>query len=263
MATARIVIPCFNEAQRLDPASFENFASPLHDIAFLFVNDGSTDGTLALLESLRSSNPSRFAILNLPENKGKAEAVRQGILATTKTRPAYVGFWDADLATPLDAIPSFLDLAENRPDIEIILGARVKLLGRRIERRASRHYLGRIFATAVSIILGLEVYDTQCGAKLFRVSPAMDELFSRPFYSRWIFDVEIIARLIQSRRGTNLPPAGNVIYELPLTQWRDVSGSKLRYTDFLKASWELAHVYRRYCLKSRGERSAALGRAPT
>src|SRR5262245_55638563 len=246
MATAVIIVPCYNEAQRLDGGRFQDFTCPSHDLRFLFVNDGSTDGTLGLLKSLRDSNPTKLVVLNLTKNMGKAEAVRQGLLAATASHPDYVGFWDADLATPLDAITSFLDVAESRPDLEVIIGSRVKLLGRRIDRRASRHYLGRVFATSVSMALGLDVYDTQCGAKLFRVSPSINALFSEPFHSRWIFDVEIIARLIQNRRGKELPQAENVIYEFPLMNWRDVPGSKLKYSDFFKASWELTRIYRIY-----------------
>ena len=247
MASARIIIPCYNEKDRLDVTSFRDFKNSAHQVTFLFVNDGSTDGTHKLLESLRASDPIRFSVLDLQPNRGKAEAVRQGILTALDSSPEYVGFWDADLATPLDAIPEFLDLAESRPDLEIIFGARVKLLGRRIERRAARHYIGRLFATAVSVVLGLAVYDTQCGAKLFRVSPPTNALFQEPFHSRWIFDVEILARLVQARRGKQLPQADEVIYEFPLLQWRDVPGSKLSYGDFIRAAWELARIYGRYC----------------
>lgn len=246
MATAAIVVPCYNEAERLDGGQFQEFICPSHDVRFMFVNDGSTDGTLGLLQSLKESNPRKFMILDSSRNSGKAEAVRQGLLAVIASQPDYVGFWDADLATPLEAITSFLDLAESRPDLEVIIGSRVKLLGRRIDRRATRHFLGRIFATAVSLALRLDVYDTQCGAKLFRVSPSIYVLFSEPFHSRWIFDVEIIARLIQNRRGKELPQAENVIYEFPLMSWRDVPGSKLEYSDFFKSSWELTRIYRIY-----------------
>jgi glycosyltransferase involved in cell wall biosynthesis len=243
MANARIVIPCYNEEDRLDVASFRQFKNLSHQITFLFVNDGSTDGTRQFLESLQTSEPTKFTVLNLPQNQGKAEAVRQGLLAAINSQPDYVGFWDADLATPLDAIPEFLDLAESRPDLEMIFGSRVKLLGRRIERRPARHYIGRVFATAVSAILGVAVYDTQCGAKLFRVSSSIKALFQEPFLSRWIFDVEILARLIQARRGKQLPQPEQVISEFPLLEWKDVPGSKLGYSDFVRAAWELSRIY--------------------
>lgn len=242
MAIARIIIPCYNEEERLDVARFCDFASPSHSITFLFVNDGSTDSTLRLLESLKGSAPTKFAVLNLQQNRGKAEAVRQGFLAAVDSHPDYVGFWDADLATPLHTISDFLDVAESRPELEMIIGSRVKLLGRKIERRPSRHYLGRIFATAVSTILGVEVYDTQCGAKLFRASSSINALFQQPFHSRWIFDVEIIARLIQARRGKELRQPEHVIYEFPLTEWTDMPGSKLKYSDFIRAAWELYRI---------------------
>jgi dolichyl-phosphate beta-glucosyltransferase len=249
MASARIIIPCYNEENRLNVAGFKNFADLPHKITFLFVNDGSTDRTAQLLESLRSFDPVKFSVLDLQKNRGKAEAVRQGILAAADSQPNYVGFWDADLATPLDTIARFLDLAESRPELQIVIGSRVKLLGRKIERRRSRHYIGRVFATVVSTILDLEVYDTQCGAKLFRASPEMYSLFKQPFSSRWIFDVEILARLIQARRGNQIPQPEQVIYEFPLLEWRDVPGSKLGYGDFILAGWELARIYDRYFRK--------------
>ncbi len=92
------------------------------------------------------------------------------------------------------------------------------------------------------MVLGLEVYDTQCGAKLFRACPKIKALFQQPFHSRWIFDVEIIARLIQASRGNELMSPEHVIYEFPLTEWRDVPGSKLRSSDFVRAVWELARI---------------------
>jgi glycosyltransferase involved in cell wall biosynthesis len=249
MAKAKIVIPCYNEESRLDIRCFRDFRNSSHSITFLFVNDGSTDKTLSILESLVASDPGKFALLNLPRNWGKAEAVRQGILSAIDSHPDYVGFWDADLATPLDAIARFLEMADSQPDLEMIIGSRVKLLGRRIERRRSRHYLGRCFATAVSAVLGLEVYDTQCGAKLFRASSGTRALFQQPFSSRWIFDVEIVARLIRARKGSELKPPEQVIYEFPLTEWRDVPGSKLRSSDFFRAAWELARIRNCYFRK--------------
>jgi len=251
VANVIIVVPCYNEEKRLDRASFQAFKNPSHAIKFLFVNDGSRDNTLQLLESLRMSNSDRFSVLSLTQNQGKAEAVRQGIMTALDSKPDYVGFWDADLATPLDTIPQFVDFAENRPELLMIIGARVKLLGRVIQRKSSRHYLGRVFATVASTVLGLAVYDTQCGAKLFRVSPLVTDLFRQRFQSRWIFDVEILARFIQITRGKEILQADRTIYEFPLTEWRDIAGSKVRFYDFIKAASELYRIRREYFRSSR------------
>src|SRR5436309_1538575 len=150
-----------------------------------------------MLESLRTEDPSRYAVLDLSRNGGKAEAVRRGVVSALERPPDFVGFWDADLATPLSELPSFVDVLARNKETQMVFGARVRLLGRDISRRPSRHYVGRVGATLISSTLGLPVYDTQCGAKLFRASDMFRDLFAAPFVSRWIFDVEIIARLVQ------------------------------------------------------------------
>ena len=241
-----IVVPCFNEASRLAVEQFETFIKVHPDLRFLFVNDGSSDDTLEVLRALEGRDGAHFSVLDQQPNQGKAEAVRRGLLAAFEASPRYAGFWDADLATPLEAAPDFVDLLESRPDLEMVFGSRVKLLGRSIERSAVRHYLGRVFATAASVTLGLAVYDTQCGAKLFRVSPGIEALFQEPFITKWIFDVEIIARLIHARRGTELPQAADVIYEFPLHVWHDVAGSKVKPTDFPRAIFETLRIRRKY-----------------
>ncbi|MGH7833632.1 MAG: glycosyltransferase [Candidatus Binatia bacterium] len=237
-----IVIPCYNEAQRLPVRKF----TQSYGHRFFFINDGSTDGTQQILQSLRDFDPDRFNVCNLPKNTGKGEAVRKGILLALEDQPEFVGYWDADLATPLDAISRFSELLRNKPEIEIVFGARVQLLGRSIKRSNLRHYLGRMFATAASLVLGLSIYDTQCGAKLFRVLPGTRDLFIEPFLTKWLFDVEIIARLIRSRSQTTQPQPADIIYELPLSEWRDVKGSKVRPKDFVTAFIDLAIIYWKY-----------------
>ena len=236
MARTIIVIPCFNEARRLSPEAFRDFAATWPDGAFLFVDDGSSDGTFEVLNAIRHAIPAQCEILRLPQNAGKAEAVRRGMLRAFESNPDYAGFWDADLATPLDALPLFERVFRERPGTDVVLGARVKLLGRNIERRAARHYLGRVFATAVAVTLRVNVYDSQCGAKLFRNTGTVRGAFDTPFRSRWIFDVEILMRLMKRSTAS--------LYELPLPVWRDVAGSKLRMTDFVRAIYDLARIRR-------------------
>jgi hypothetical protein len=140
--------------------------------------------------------------------------------------PWAFGYWDADLATPLAELPR-LHAALSKEGTLVALGSRVRLLGRAIERRPQRHYLGRVYATCVGLMLGLEVYDTQCGAKLFRNTEATRGVFQKPFATRWSFDVEILLRLLEREQSGEIPPLGTVCQEVPLERWADIAGSKL------------------------------------
>ncbi len=241
-----IVVPCFNEANRIDTARFQEFAAATRGIRFLLVNDGSTDGTLGVLERLHAVAPDKFRFVHLSRNSGKAEAVRRGVLTALADGPQYVGFWDADLATPLDEIPRFCRVLDEQPSIELVIGARLPLLGHSIQRRPLRRLLGRLFANVAGLALGTGIYDTQCGAKLFRADEICAELFEQPFMARWIFDVEIFARLVAGRGHVGGTYLAQVVYEFPLDSWRDVAGSKLKASDFFKSFSELARIYWNY-----------------
>lgn len=244
MARVLLVVPCFNEATRLRGDDFLRATLPGHELHLHFVDDGSTDGTAALLGSLAAREPTRVSSSRLPHNQGKGEAVRAGMLTGLHAYD-FVGFWDADLATPLDELAIFVDTLTARPDIDIVIGARVALLGRRIDRKLYRHAYGRVFATAVSRLLSLEVYDTQCGAKLFRVNDDLAEVLRGPFLSRWIFDVEILARYVARFEGRHVE-IGERVVELPLRVWTDVAGSKVGVRDAGRAFVELGQIGRRY-----------------
>jgi len=230
----------------LQSAQFTDFVRHAEGVRILFVNDGSRDNTLATLEEMRDICQDHIQILDLVENLGKAEAVRIGMVTAMKQHDvSYIGFWDADLATPLAALPEFVDLLVHNDRLQMVFGARIRLLGRSVHRRAVRHYLGRVFASVVSLVLGLPIYDTQCGAKLFRLTPELAEGLSSPFLSRWVFDVEILARFIALHRG-NSSYLHDSIYEFPLTQWTDVAGSKVRPVDFFRAFVDVFRIYLRY-----------------
>lgn len=242
-----IVVPCYNEADRLDREAFVRFVDAHPEVDFIMVDDGSADETGALLTGMADERPGRIALLTMAQNVGKAEAVRQGTLkAMERDDCDRVGYWDADLATPLDAIPPMA--ARLIPDgPSMVMGARVRLLGRRVRRSMRRHYLGRVFATCVSMTLNMAVYDTQCGAKLFAVDDRLREVFATAFDSRWIFDVEIIARLQAANRASSAPRDYDEMFvEYPLASWTDVAGSKLTPFHFVVAAFDLLGIARKY-----------------
>ena len=241
-----VVIPCYNEADRLRSEALLQYVTDYPEDCLLLVNDGSTDATIDVLRQLCERMPESISMLSLAKNAGKAEAVRQGVLKALETDAEFVGYWDADLATPLKAIPDFIATFDENPQLDLVMGSRVKLLGRVIERNPVRHYVGRVFANLASHTLKLAVYDTQCGAKLLRRREWTSRLFVEPFASRWIFDVELLARLLTQDQATVCSLPESHIAELPLKEWRDIPGSKVRPRDFFRALWELVAIRRRY-----------------
>lgn len=229
------VIPCFNEAERLDPSAVAALvAHP--GTTVLLVDDGSTDGTPALIGSIAASLEGRVESLVLPRNVGKGEAVRQGVLNVLDgASTGFVGYLDADFSTPPDQAQRVANrLIES--GAEVAMGARIRRLGAEIDRGIARHYLGRIFATVASLSLELPVYDTQCGAKVFRVSMPLRSAMAAPFTSRWAFDVELLGRLLDQGLGVD------DFVEVPLEVWRDVGGSKLRIRGMVRAGVDLLQL---------------------
>src|SRR4029077_7676322 len=235
-----VVVPCYNEADRLDAAPLLAFLDSHPDASFVLVNDGSTDATGAVLDRLAAASPGRMRALQLAPNRGKAEAVRQGLRDALAAGADIVGVLGGALSTPTGQIDD-LRAALARPGVQVAIGARVGLLGYDIDRAASRHSLGRVFATAASLILGIRVYDTQCGAKLFRAGPALADALSTPFRSRWAFDVEFLGRLLIASPGVQPLPLSAIV-EVPLPIWHDVKGSKLGLGGMARMMSDLALV---------------------
>lgn len=233
-----VVIPCYDEAGRLALPAFAELLAGGVDL--LFVDDGSRDATGSLLAAYAATRPERVRVLPLHRNQGKAEAVRQGMLAALELGADVVGYLDADLATPPAELLRILATLQQTRAV-VAIGSRVAMLGSTIERRPLRHYLGRIYATCASLLLRVAVYDTQCGAKLFRRGAALSAALAEPFSSRWGFDVELLGRLLTGAAGVPaIRPADMV--EVPLREWRDVAGSKLRPGAMLRAATDLVRV---------------------
>ncbi|MBD2699310.1 glycosyltransferase family 2 protein [Spirosoma sp. BT702] len=242
MSSVCIVVPCYNEAARLASEVFVTYLEEAPNVHFCFVDDGSADQTRNVLEQLQARQPERIEALILPENQGKAGAVRAGMLHCAGKSFDYLGYFDADLATPLSAINDLTEVLDKNPQIDIVMGSRIKHLGADIQRTLFRHYVGRVVATFISNILNLPVYDTQCGAKLFR-SNVVNALFTNTFISPWLFDVELLARYGQLHgRAVVLER----VAEQPLRQWIEQSDSRISSTYMFRMWYELYRINQTY-----------------
>lgn len=232
-----IVIPCYNEASRLDSQAFLDFLSGFQRLRFVFVNDGSTDDTQSLLDALKASNPSQIDVIRLKQNAGKAEAVRQGLLLAAHGNAELVGYWDADLATPLSAIRDFVAIADRYADVKVVYGARMQLLGHRIQRTAFRRAVSRFCSALARMAVRLPVWDTQCGAKLLRNTPALQQSLYHPFSAGWLFDVELFARM-----SSELSDRRRAFYEFPLSEWNEVAGSHIDGRVIIKSGFQMLRL---------------------
>lgn len=234
-----VVIPFYNESARFDTDAFSRFYAVYTTIYFCLVNDGSIDNTIDILNNL-GENATRIKVLNLEQNVGKAEAVRQGIIEAQGWQSFdYVAYLDADFSAPLETIPYLL---QNRRNALFILGSRVLMLGSNIQRNAFRHYVGRIFATLASEMLNLPVYDSQCGAKVFHVS-LIEKAFSNPFITTWLFDLEIIMRIVNHLGWEKFK---SISIEIPLKKWIEKGGSKVKLSYIFHLPFDLIKIRRKY-----------------
>ncbi len=184
-----VVIPAYNEVARLEPTLRRviDYCRAQHpDFEILVVDDGSTDGTPALVERV-AADEERVRLIALGANRGKGAAVRTGVLAA---RGREVLFSDADLATPIEELDNLrLRLADG---CDIAIGSRAAPgADIRVRQHPVRELMGRTFNLMVRLAALGGIRDTQCGFKLFRRAAALD-LFGRARLDGFAFDVEVL-----------------------------------------------------------------------
>jgi dolichyl-phosphate beta-glucosyltransferase len=216
-----VVVPCFNESNRINIEAFAAMtATP--GVSVLFVDDGSEDETPAMLATA-VAGVQHASVLTLRHNLGKAEAVRLGMRSAIEKGADVVGYLDADGATSPEEWLRLVGVLRDE-GADAVCGSRVAMLGYDVQRRRFRHYTGRVFATLAAVAVGQPVYDTQCGAKVFAVTPRFVESLRQSFRSRWVFDVELLQRLFDP---STIPGPPARVVEEPLRRWVDRPGSSL------------------------------------
>ena len=236
-----IIVPCYNEADRIPLTVFETFLSHSTKTEIYFVNDGSTDTTSEALNKFRLQHTRQVELIDLEKNFGKGNAVREGIQNAIENSDCNTfAYLDADLSTSLYECVHLAELIDK--NTEFVFGSRIKKIDNTIKRKWFRFIVGRIIATAISKALSLAVYDTQCGCKLFTRNTAQIA-FKTSFISPWLFDVEIFFRL-KNYFGIRVFKTKSA--EIPLKNWRDQGRSKIQWTYGFKMWFDLLKIKRAY-----------------
>jgi glycosyltransferase involved in cell wall biosynthesis len=237
-----IIIPCYNEGKRLNVNAFTEFIKTHDSYHLCFVNDGSKDNTLSVLEAVQKEAGTRVSIVDVKKNAGKAAAVRSGARYLFNRQDVdYIGFIDADLSTDFKDFKKLVDTLHNNDDLALVYGSRGKGEGQ-IERNVFRNLFSKIVKLIVFLILGLPIEDTQCGAKVFRRN-IIPVAYNTAFLTRWLFDVEIFIRL---KKHFGKAQIMNRMYEQPLDRWVHVDDSKLGIKDALQIPYKLLSIWFSY-----------------
>jgi dolichyl-phosphate beta-glucosyltransferase len=237
MQKIAVIIPCYNEENRIDREQLEQLIDKTK-VDVYFANDGSNDKTITVLQLFCDLHKDRTEIFDYKINEGKANTIYKSVhRLLEKDQYDYIGYLDADFSTPTSEFIRLINELESQVPA-FIFGSRVLLLNADIKRKWQRHIIGRIIITIINLKFKLKIYDTQCGAKIFS-KEVIIKGFSKPFCTSWLFDIEIFIRL----KNQQLLSSGK---EFPLNHWRDVEGSKLNWKAAIKIFKELYKLHRSY-----------------
>lgn len=233
MQKVAIIIPCYNEAKRLDYKNVEHLI--LHsDLDIFFANDGSKDNTVEIINSIINKYCGRCFLIDFKENSGKANTIYKAInQIKQENKYDFIGYFDADFSTSSSELIKLVSELK-KSGKKFIIGSRILLLNSGIKRKYYRHIIGRIILTVINVKHKLGIYDTQCGVKIFS-KEIIKEVFNKPFKTKWLFDVEIFIRL----KEKNLLQFGK---EFPICDWKDVEGSKLGFLSSLRILREIGII---------------------
>ncbi len=237
-----VVIPCYNEENRLKGEYFTDFVKRKLGYHLCFVNDGSKDNTLQVLHKIAEGKDDFISVYNCVQNGGKAEAVRQGILHLTQDKQIdYFGYLDADLSTNFEDFEDLVTTLTNS-EFKIVAGSRMARMGANITKEGGRAIISKSINLIIRNILGMSFNDTQCGAKVMTRDVA-ENMFNDKFLTSWLFDVEIFLRM---KKFFGVESVQKIICEQPLKRWIHEDGSHLSMKDSFKILFQLVQIKMKY-----------------
>ncbi len=237
-----VVIPVYNEEKRLGKTLAESLAylkKSKNSFEILIVDDGSTDGTLTMVQSFsRKAGKGVFKVLKQETNQGKGAAVKRGAL---EARGDFVLFMDADNATPINQYERFRPLFAK--GFDVVVGSRaVDRSMVKVHQPLYREAMGRFFNILVQLAATPGIQDTQCGFKAFR-RRAAQAVFPLQTIERFGFDVEIL--FIARKLGFSVVEAPVEWFDAPGSKVHVVRDSLTMFLDLALIRWnELAGRYR-------------------
>ena len=227
-----VVIPAFNEERRLGP-TLESIATYLSRQPFTWeivvVDDGSSDGTTALVEPMHASEP-RISVIRCTQNSGKGHAVRVGFL---ESNGAVVLFSDADCSTPIEEFERLRAAIDAGADVAI--GSRAMPDSDvRVRQGVIRQTMGKTFNLLVRLATGLRLHDTQCGFKLFRRDRCL-AAFRAQRLDGFAFDVELL--FLAKRQGLRISEVPVAWVNSPDSRVHMVRDSARMFRDLARIRW--------------------------
>ena len=236
-----IIIPCYNESMRLPVNKYLDFLKLNKKVKIIFVNDGSTDNTKTLVNKLSDKCPKQIKFLSYDKNKGKGNAVRDGFLyAVSQNMSGNLAYLDADLSTSLEECKLLSEKISDK--IKFVFGSRIPKSNNIIKRKFHRFIIGRCIASIISSIIGVPIYDTQCGCKIID-QKLVKLLFEEAFLSRWLFDVEIFLRFINFYGKEKFLETSR---EVPLKSWIDTEDSRVKFIHAPRIILDLLKIKKSY-----------------
>ena len=235
-----IIIPCFNEEKRILTDEFLEFAETHPNCNFLFVDDGSIDQTSQVINYL-SNQSNQIEGLILESNFGKAEAIRQGMLSIVdKKHYDCLGYLDADLAIPFSELERLMNKLVD--GFHFVFSSKKATADSELEIKFKRYFVGRVLSSMVRLSLKLKIYDTQCGCKLM-IGELASLSFKEKFISSWLFDIELIWRIIIAKGRTYFKEKA---IEIPVKRLIDRGSSRIKISDLFSLPFEFLKIHSYY-----------------